>query len=185
MGSIKVACGPMFGGKTTELLREVEVATRNGLRVETYKPRIDDRYGEEYIVSHTGMKTICTPITDPREMLSAIDREVDFVGIDEVQFFDERVVDVCIALANHGIRVVVAGLDTDFLGRPFGPIGDLLAVSEHVVKLTAICAVCGADATRSQRLVDGEPASADDSVVAVGGQESYEPRCREHHAIGN
>lgn len=185
MGSIKVACGPMFSGKTTELLREIEVATRNGLKIEVYKPRIDDRYGEDYVVSHTGMKVKCVPVTDPREILDAIERDVDFVGIDEIQFFDQRVVDVCIALANNGIRVVTSGLDTDFLGRPFGPMGELLAVAEHVVKLTAICQMCGGDATRSQRLVDGEPASADDSVVVVGGNESYEPRCRNHHYIGN
>ncbi|MFC4558093.1 thymidine kinase [Virgibacillus kekensis] len=184
-GWVEVICGSMFSGKSEELIRRVRRATYGNLAVRVYKPAIDDRYSDDAVVSHNGTSTIARPVKNSDEILEDIDNEVDVIGIDEVQFFDENVVAVADELANQGIRVIIAGLDTDFRGEPFGPVPKLMALSESVTKLNAICPVCGSPASRTQRLINGEPASYDDPVILVGASESYEPRCRHHHEVPN
>ncbi|RDW20530.1 thymidine kinase [Oceanobacillus chungangensis] len=184
-GWVEVICGSMFSGKSEELIRRVRRAAYANLTMRVFKPAIDNRYEEKAVVSHNGTSTIAIPINSSEEVLKHIDKTVDFVAIDEVQFFDENIVDIADELANRGIRVVVAGLDMDFRGEPFGPVPKLMAISESVTKLSAICPVCGAPANRTQRLINGKPASYDDSVILVGASESYEPRCRHHHEVPN
>ncbi len=175
----------MFSGKSEELIRRVRRATYGNLTVRVYKPQLDNRYAEESVVSHNGNEFIARPISDPREILEDVTENVDVVGIDEVQFFDPAIVEVVDQLANKGHRVILAGLDTDFRGEPFGAMPALLAASEFVTKLNAICPVCGSPASRTQRLIDGQPAAYDDPVILVGASEAYEPRCRHHHEIVN
>lgn len=184
-GWVEVICGSMFSGKSEELIRRVRRATYGNLSVRVFKPLIDDRYSEDAIVSHNGTSVLARPVEHSREILKAVDDTIDIVGIDEVQFFDEEVVDVVEELADKGIRVIVAGLDTDFRGVPFGCMPELMALSEMVTKLNAICPVCGSPASRTQRLIDGKPASYDDPIILVGASESYEPRCRHHHEVPN
>ncbi|WP_028784123.1 thymidine kinase [Thalassobacillus devorans] len=182
-GWVEVICGSMFSGKSEELIRRVRRATYGNLSVRVFKPIIDDRYSEDAIVSHNGTSVLARPVEHSKDILAAVDDTIDIVGIDEVQFFDEEVVDVVEELADKGIRVIVAGLDTDFRGVPFGCMPDLMALSEMVTKLNAICPVCGSPASRTQRLIDGKPASYDDPIILVGASESYEPRCRHHHDV--
>ncbi len=184
-GWIEVICGSMFSGKSEELIRRVRRATYGNLNVRVFKPAIDNRYDDESIVSHNGNSIIARPIDDISDILDQVDDQVDIVGIDEVQFFSENVVDIAQHLADRGIRVVVAGLDQDFRGEPFGSLPELLALAENVTKLNAICPICGSPASRTQRLIDGKPASYDDPVILVGASESYEPRCRHHHEVPN
>ena len=171
-GWIEVICGSMFSGKTEELLRRIKRARYAKLGVVVFKPRVDDRYDEVKVVSHEGLKTDAVPIGKASDMLSLVGPNVAIVGVDEVQFFDEAVVDVVEELANRGVRVICAGLDQDYRGQPFGPIPRLLAVAEYVTKLHAVCVKCGAEASRSQRLV------AVEGQLFVGGAASYEARCR-------
>ncbi|WP_339226503.1 thymidine kinase [Oceanobacillus sp. FSL K6-2867] len=182
-GWVEVICGSMFSGKSEELIRRVRRATYAHLTVRVFKPAIDDRYDDTAVVSHNGTSTIARPVHKSVEILEHIDDHIDIVGIDEVQFFDEDVVEIVEELANRGIRVITAGLDTDFRGEPFGPVPKLMALSESVTKLNAICPVCGSPASRTQRLIDGSPASYDDPIILVGASESYEPRCRHHHEV--
>ncbi|MFZ3578603.1 thymidine kinase [Virgibacillus sp. DJP39] len=184
-GWVEVICGSMFSGKSEELIRRVRRATYGNLSVRVFKPALDDRYAEDSVVSHNGNSTIARPVKNSQEILDHIDSSVDIIGIDEVQFFDESVVDVADELANKGIRVIIAGLDTDFRGEPFGPMPKLMALCESVTKLNAICPVCGSPASRTQRLINGRPASYDDPIILVGASESYEPRCRHHHEVPN
>jgi thymidine kinase len=184
-GWVEVICGSMFSGKSEELIRRVRRATYANLTVRVFKPAIDNRYDKESVVSHNGTSIIARPVKSSDEMLQFVDKRVDIIGIDEVQFFDENVVEVVEELANQGIRVVVAGLDTDFRGEPFGPMPKLMALSESVTKLNAICPVCGSPASRTQRLINDNPASYDDPIILVGASESYEPRCRHHHEVPN
>lgn len=184
-GWVEVICGSMFSGKSEELLRRVRRATYGNLSVRVFKPAIDDRFADDSVVTHNGTSAIARPVKNSDEILEDIDNEVDVIGIDEVQFFDENITAVADELANKGIRVVIAGLDTDFRGEPFGPMPKLMALSESVSKLNAICPICGSPASRTQRLIDGRPASYDDSVIMVGASESYEPRCRHHHEVPN
>ncbi|MFD1020073.1 thymidine kinase [Thalassobacillus hwangdonensis] len=184
-GWVEVICGSMFSGKSEELIRRVRRATYGNLSVRVFKPVIDDRYSEDSIVSHNGTAVLARPIEASKDILSLVDENVDIVGIDEVQFFDNDIVDVVETLAEKGIRVIVAGLDTDFRGEPFGQMPELMALSETVTKLNAICPVCGSPASRTQRLIDGRPASYDDPIILVGASESYEPRCRHHHEVPN
>ncbi|MGL5694392.1 MAG: thymidine kinase, partial [Peptostreptococcaceae bacterium] len=144
---------------------------------------IDDRYSKEDVVSHSGESIDAIPINNPSEIYDYIDNTVQVVGIDEVQFFDEEIVDIAINLANKGIRVIAAGLDMDFKGEPFGPTPKLLATAEFVDKIQAVCSVCGQPATRSQRLINGEPARYNDPIIQVGAVESYEARCRKCHVV--
>ncbi|MEC5424450.1 thymidine kinase [Virgibacillus sp. C22-A2] len=184
-GWVEVICGSMFSGKSEELIRRVRRATYGNLSVRVFKPAIDNRYDKESVVSHNGSSTIARPVASSNEILEHIEKNIDIIGIDEVQFFDGNIVDVADDLANQGIRVIAAGLDTDFRGEPFGPVPELMALSESVTKLNAICPVCGSPASRTQRLINGKPASYDDPIILVGASESYEPRCRHHHEVPN
>ncbi|MGO8994167.1 MAG: thymidine kinase [Polyangiaceae bacterium] len=172
MGCIEVVCGSMFSGKTEELLRRLKRARLARQQVQLFKPRLDDRYDAVKVVSHEGMTADAVPVASADEILERTISDVAVVGIDEVQFFDGRVVPVAQTLADRGVRVIAAGLDQDYRGEPFGPIAPLLAIAEYVTKLHAVCAVCGAHASRSQRLV------ASEGQLFVGGAAAYEARCR-------
>ena len=182
-GSIEVICGSMFSGKTDELIRRLVRATIAKQKVQVFKPAIDVRYAVEKVTSHAGSDYDAIPVEKAAEIREKIEPDSTVVGIDEAQFFDPEVVQVAEELATRGIRVLVAGLDTDFRGEPFGPMPVLMSMAEHVDKLHAICMVCGDDASRTQRLVNGKPARFDDPVVIVGASEMYEARCREHHEV--
>lgn len=182
-GWIEVICGCMFAGKTEELIRRINVLSYARKNILVFKPKIDDRYSTTEIASHAGSKVPCIVISEAKEILNHVNYDTDVVAIDEVQFFDEDVVDICEYLADSGLRVMVAGLDKDFRGEPFGVLPDLLTHAEFVTKLTAVCAKCGAPATRTQRIINGKPASFNDPIVLVGAKEAYEPRCRHCHEI--
>ena len=182
-GWIEVICGCMFAGKTEELIRRINVLSYARKNILVFKPKIDDRYSTTEIASHAGSKVPCIVISEAKEILNHVNYDTDVVAIDEVQFFDEDVVDICEYLADSGLRVMVAGLDKDFRGEPFGVLPDLLTRAEFVTKLTAVCAKCGAPATRTQRIMNGKPASFNDPIVLVGAKEAYEPRCRHCHEI--
>ena len=184
-GWIEVICGCMFAGKTEELIRRINVLSFAKKKIIIFKPKIDDRYSSTQIVSHAGRSIDCITIDKAREMLDYLKKEedIDVIAIDEVQFFDEDVVAICDYLADQGKRVMVAGLDKDFRGEPFGVMPELLTRAEFVTKLTAVCAKCGAPATRTQRLINNEPASFHDPIVLVGATEHYEPRCRHCHKV--
>ena len=170
-GWIEVICGSMFSGKTEELIRRLNRAKIARQRVEIFKPEIDKRYDEEKVVSHDENSINSTPVQSASQIL-LLTNAVDVVGIDEAQFFDDELSSVCNHLANTGIRVIVAGLDMDFLGKPFGPIPGLLATAEYVTKVHAICMRCGNLAQYSHRIIAGE------KLVVLGETESYEPLCR-------
>ncbi len=182
-GYIEVICGPMFAGKTEELIRRItrmEYAKRKFI---VFKPRIDNRYSETEISSHNLRKIKAINIDSPSDIYKYLDDSYQSVVIDEVQFFDERMLDIVADLASKGLRVICAGLDMDFKGKPFGIMPELLAIAEKVTKLSAICVCCGCDATRTQRLIDGHEAYDDDPIVLVGAKESYEARCRKCHKV--
>lgn len=170
-GWIEVICGSMFSGKTEELIRRLRRVEIANLRSEIFKPSIDTRYDEEKIVSHDARKIHSTPV-DNSESILLLTQDVDVVGIDEAQFFDEGIADVCVKLAMRGIRVIVAGLDMDYLGKPFGQMPNLMAVADYITKLHAICVVCGNIANVSYRKV------ATSGQVLLGEKDIYEPRCR-------
>jgi len=182
-GWIEVICGSMYCGKTEELIRRVRRAEIAKQLVQVFKPIIDTRYAPEDVSSHAGGRIRAVRATGAEEIWRATEEATQVVAIDEVQFFDETVVDVCQELANSGKRVICSGLDLDFRGEPFGVMPRLLAIAESVEKLTAICVRCGAPATRSQRLINGEPAEWDDPVIQVGAHDAYEPRCRACHVV--
>jgi len=182
-GSIEVITGSMFCGKTDELIRRLRRATIARQKVQVFKPAIDVRYAVEKVTSHAGAEFDALPVENSQEILERIDEDVTVVAIDEAQFFDDGVVDVACKLAEKGIRVIAAGLDMDFRAEPFGPMPALLAKAEEVSKLRAICMVCGEEASRTQRLVNGKPARYDDPVVIVGADELYEARCRKDHEV--
>ena len=182
-GSIEVICGSMFSGKTDELIRRLVRATIAKQKVQVFKPAIDIRYAVEKVASHTGSTFDAIPVEKAAEIRSRLDKDTTVVGIDEAQFFDPEVVAVAQELAARGVRVLVAGLDTDFRGEPFGSMPILMAEAEHVSKLHAICMTCGDEASRTQRLVNGKPARHNDPVVIVGASELYEARCRQHHEV--
>lgn len=182
-GYIEAIIGPMYSGKSEELIRRLKRAKIAKQNIVVFKPTVDNRYSKEDVVSHSGDSIEAIPINKSYRIYDLIDEKTQVVGIDEVQFFDEKIVDVAVDLADKGIRVIAAGLDMDFRGEPFGPTPKLLAVAEFVDKIQAICSVCGHPATRSQRLVDGEPANYNDSTIKVGAVESYEARCRKCHVV--
>lgn len=182
-GWVEVICGSMFSGKSEELIRRVRRTQFAKQEIAVYKPKLDNRYSDESVVSHNGTSVIAKAVEDSSLILDDLKPEVDVVAIDEVQFFDEGIVDVVQKLANSGYRVILAGLDQDFRGEPFGPMPDLMSIAEQVTKLQAVCAVCGSPASRTQRLINGEPACYDDPVILVGASEAYEPRCRHHHEV--
>jgi len=182
-GSIEVITGSMFCGKTDELIRRLRRATIAKQRVLVFKPAIDDRYDEVKVTSHAGSAFDAVPIVHAAQVFDRINGDTTVVAIDEAQFFDDQIVHVTQDLAEKGVRVIVAGLDTDFRGEPFGPMPVIMAKAERVDKLHAICMECGEPASRTQRLVNGEPARYDDPVVIVGASEMYEARCRKHHQV--
>jgi thymidine kinase len=182
-GWVEVIAGCMFAGKTEELIRRIKVLEFAKKNIKIFKPAIDDRYSITKIVSHAGSSVDAIAIEKSTDIFEYIDDETDVVAIDEVQFFDEAITEVCDILAKKGKRVMVAGLDTDFKGEPFGMMATLITEAEFVTKLTAVCTVCGSPATRTQRLVDGKPASYNDPLILIGASESYEARCRHCHQI--
>lgn len=183
VGSIEVVTGSMFSGKTDELIRRLRRARIARQKVQVFKPIIDKRYHAEKVTSHAGNEFEAMPIASSAELLAHLDPDTSVVGIDEAQFFDAEIVQVARDLACKGIRVIVAGLDMDFRGEPFGCMPVLMAVAERVDKYQAICMVCGEPACRTQRLVNGHPAHYGDPVVIVGASEMYEARCRMHHEV--
>ncbi len=183
-GRLEVICGSMFCGKTEELIRRVRRAIIARQTVKVFKPQLDDRYGIQNITSHTGQSVAAIPVASSNDILALADGGATVVAIDEAQFFDMGLIEVVRRLVDErSLRVILAGLDTDFRGEPFGPMPQLLSIAEEVIKLHAICVVCGEDASRTQRLVDGKPAAYDDPTILVGAQESYEARCRQHHEV--
>jgi thymidine kinase len=182
-GWIELVCGSMFSGKTEELIRRVKRAQIARQKVQVFKPILDARYQAERVSSHDGLHWDAVAVHDARQVLSLIEEDTDVIAIDEVQFFDWKIADVCQELADQGRRVILAGLDMDFRGEPFGPVPLLMAQSEAIDKLQAICVVCGAPASRTQRLIDGQPANYDDPVILVGASEVYEARCRQCHEV--
>ena len=171
-GSIEVVCGSMFSGKTEELLRRIKRALLARQRTQLFKPRVDDCYDAVKVVTHEGVNADALPVATAEELLRSVAADVAVVGVDEVQFFDGSIVEALDTLANRGKRVIVAGLDQDYRGRPFGPVPALMAIAEYVTKLHAVCARCGGEACRSQRLV------AQEAQLFVGGAAAYEARCR-------
>ena len=182
-GWIEVVCGSMFSGKTEELIRRVRRAQIARQKVQVFKPAIDTRHAEWEVASHNGMQVEAVPVESTAQLRALIEPDTTVVALDEVQFFDDDVVALCEELASQGIRVIVAGLDMDFRGEPFGPTPTLLAHAERVDKLQAICVVCGGLASRTQRLINGQPADYDGPVVLVGASEVYEARCRGCHVV--
>jgi thymidine kinase len=177
-GWIEVICGSMFSGKTEELIRRLKRAKIAGQRVEIFKPQLDTRYDAVKVVSHDANAISATPIARANKMLEHLEG-VQVIGIDEAQFFEAGLTDVCQQLALRGVRVIIAGLDMDYRGKPFGPMPNLLAVAEYITKVHAICQQCGNLATHSYRKVK------DQSAILLGEKDSYEPRCRTCYEMGN
>ena len=182
-GRLEVICGSMFSGKTEELLRLLRRAEIAKQKVQVFKPKLDDRYGVERVTSHNGLHILAQPVNNARKILELTRPDTTVVGIDEVQFFDDDIITVCQELAGLDKRVIVAGLDTDFRGEPFGPMPTLMCQAETVNKVQAICVVCGDVACRTQRLVNGKPAAHNDPLILVGASETYEARCRSCHRV--
>lgn len=182
-GRVELICGSMFSGKTEELIRRLRRAIIARQKVQVFKPIIDNRYNADEVTSHNGAGYQALPVEDTAGIRASLAPDVTVVAIDEVQFFDPAVVSLCDELAAQGIRVICAGLDTDFRGVPFGPMPELMARAEMVDKLHAICVICGEEASRTQRLINGVPAGYDDPVVLVGAAEVYEARCRHCHEV--
>lgn len=182
-GFVEAICGCMFAGKTEELIRRIKTLEFGKKEIVVFKPRIDDRYSRTRVVSHAGSSIESHIIDRPAEIYDHITDTTEVVAIDEVQFFDDSICDVIDELAKRHIRVICAGLDTDFRAEPFGPMPKLICQAEFVSKLTAVCVKCGAPATRTQRLINGKPARYSDPVIMVGASESYEARCRHCHEV--
>lgn len=184
-GWVETISGCMFAGKTEELIRRIKVLEFAKKEIMVFKPAIDNRYSNTKVVSHAGSAVESYVISKPIEILEIVKPTTQVVAIDEVQFFDESVCEVANELADRGIRVMAAGLDTNFRGEPFGPMPKLMTEAEFVTKLAAVCNICGAPATRTQRMINGKPASYYDPEILVGASESYEPRCRHCHEVAN
>ena len=178
LGSITVVCGSMYAGKSEELIRRARRALYAKKKVQVFKPSIDLRFDDQMVVTHMGVKHEALPVATVSEMEDAIDPEVDVLCVEEVQFFDDSIIDLAVRLADSGVDVVLAGLDQDFRRRPFGPMPTLLAVADEVVKLRAICMKCGRTASHTYRTIEGKPAHKDDPVILIGATETYEARCR-------
>ena len=181
--SLEVIVGSMFSGKSEELIRRVKRAIIARRAVQVFKPAIDDRFGNALVRSHDGDSFVARPVRSSADISRSVEPETSVVGIDEVQFFESGIVDVVRSLVVSGRRVICAGLDLDFRGEPFGSVPLLLALAERVDKLEAICVVCGEAATRTQRIVNGEPAFFDEPIIVIGAQEAYEARCRGCHEV--
>lgn len=183
-GTLEVICGPMFSGKSEELIRRLRRAKIAQQSVIIFKPHIDNRYGLEYVVSHDGSKLDAKPLSNVHDILTITNElRANVIGLDETQFFAPEIVTVICQLIQQGKRVIVAGLDRDFRGAPFGCMPALLAIADKVTKLQAICTQCGHDAHFSQRLINGNPAKFDDPIIMLGAQEAYQARCRGCYTI--
>jgi thymidine kinase len=183
-GWIEVVAGVMFSGKSEELMRRVRRAIIARKRVQVFKSHLDSRYAGLFSVSsHDGRSVEAAPVDSSAQIAQRIDPTAQVIAVDEAQFLDNGIIDVVTSLAARGRRVILAGLDTDFRGEPFGPMPQLMAIAESVDKLSAICVLCGAPATRTQRLIDGEPAAWNSPTIMVGGREAYEARCRACHVV--
>lgn len=182
-GWIEIICGSMFSGKTEELIRRVRRAEIARQHIQVFKPKLDNRYSVSEVASHNGEQTPAEVIERASEILEILRPETTVVAIDEAQFFDGQVADVARILADRGLRVIITGLDLDFRAEPFGPMPLLMAEAEMVDKLHAICVVCAAPASRTQRLINGKPAKYADPVILVGASEVYEARCRDCHKV--
>jgi thymidine kinase len=183
-GWIEVICGVMFSGKSEELIRRVRRAIIAKRHVQVFKSHLDERYAGIYrISSHDGRSVEAVPVDSAAQIAHKLEPATQVVAVDEAQFLDDGIVPLATTLAERGVRVIVAGTDTDFRGEPFGPMPHLLAVAEVVDKLHAICVVCGNPASRNQRLIEGRPARYDSPIIMVGGEESYEARCRGCHKV--
>lgn len=185
IGKIEVICGPMFAGKTEELIRRVKRMEYAKKKYLVFKPNIDNRYSTCEVVSHNKKRTnaINIDINNPNMVSKYKTEDISALVFDEVQFFNESLLNIVKDYASKGLRIICAGLDKDFLGNPFGIMPNLLALADEVTKLTAICMVCGEEATETQRIIDGHPAYDDDDVVLIGATESYEARCRKCHIV--
>ncbi|MGW8143135.1 MAG: thymidine kinase [Anaerolineales bacterium] len=182
-GAVEVIVGSMFSGKTDELIRRLRRATIAKQKVQVFKPAIDNRFADAKVTSHAGNDFDALPIQSAADILDHLDEDTTVVAVDEAQFFDPDIIQIIKNLADNGLRVIAAGLDTDFRGEPFGPMPTLMAQAERVDKLHAICMICAEEASRTQRLLDGKPAHFDDPVVVIGASELYEARCRQHHEV--
>jgi len=182
-GWIEVVCGSMFSGKTEELIRRLKRAQYARQKTQVFKPALDDRYHHNNVSSHAGTQIEAVAVESVADIADQLDDDTEVVGIDEVQFFGWEIVEFCDKLASIGKRVIIAGLDMDFRGEPFGPMPVLMAQAETVDKLQAICMVCGAPASRTQRLVDNQPAPYDAPIILVGTEEVYQARCRRCHTV--
>jgi len=182
-GSVEVIVGSMFSGKTDELIRRLRRATIARQKIQVFKPAIDVRYAESKVTSHAGNDYAAHPIQGAADIPANLEADTTVVAIDEAQFFNSDLIPIVRQMADRGLRVIVAGLDTDFRAEPFGPVPTLMAQAERVDKLHAICMVCGEEASRTQRLVNGKPARYDDPIIIVGASEMYEARCRKHHEV--
>jgi thymidine kinase len=182
-GRVEVICGSMFSGKTEELIRRVRRAVIAKQKVQVFKPDVDVRYSIQRVTSHNGQAFEAVPVPSAHAIVEQLDPDTTVVAVDEAQFFDAAIDQVTDQLARKGIRVIIAGLDMDFRGEPFGPMPALLCRADEVQKLHAICMVCGENASRTQRLVNGEPARYNDPIILVGASEAYEARCRDHHTV--
>lgn len=182
-GWIEVITGCMFAGKTEEFIRRIQVLRFAKKKIVVFKPKLDNRYRSDQVVSHSGSHIDCYVIQHANEMCLYLHDQYDVIAVDEIQFFDEDMIVVLNQLADQGKRVIVSGLDMDFRGEPFGIMAKLITQAEFVTKLTAVCMVCGAPATRSQRLMNGEPARFNEPIINVGASECYEARCRHCHVV--
>jgi thymidine kinase len=182
-GWIEVICGSMYCGKTEELIRRIKRAEIARQKVQVFKPILDTRYSHDHVASHAGARYQAVLADHSGDIWREVEEDTEVVAIDEVQFFDEGIIEVLQGLADSGKRVIATGLDLDFRGEPFGVMPQLLAIAESVEKLTAICMACGAPATRSQRLIDGRAAEWEDPIILVGASDVYEPRCRACHVV--
>jgi thymidine kinase len=183
-GWIEVISGVMFSGKSEELIRRVRRATIAKRKVQVFKSHLDARYAGLYTVSsHDGREFEASPVDSAGEIFRLVRPETEIIAIDEAQFLDSQILKVATALAGRGVRVILAGTDTDFRGEPFGSMGELMAIAELVDKLQAICVICGDPACRNQRLIDGKPARYDSPTIMIGGRESYQARCRHCHSV--
>lgn len=178
LGKLTVVCGSMFAGKSEELIRLARRALYAKRKIQVFKPSIDDRYHQTMVVSHQGVSLEAETVNGVNELRKKLQSDVQMVLIEEVQFFDISIVELCVELADKGVEVIVAGLDQDFRRQPFGPMASLLIAADEVVKLRAICMKCGQTASHTYRMVDGKPARWDDPIVLIGATESYEARCR-------
>ncbi|WP_338961380.1 MULTISPECIES: thymidine kinase [unclassified Spiroplasma] len=182
-GWIEVITGCMFAGKTEEFMRRINRLQYAKRKVLVFKPKVDIRYDAKKVVSHKGVSITAIVIDDPMQILKHVDKEIEAVAIDEVQFFKLSIIEVIKTLANQNKQVIVAGLDQDFRGEPFPVTKELLALAEFVTKLDAVCVKCGKAATRTQRIINGREARYDDEIILIGAQEQYEARCRSHHRV--